>query len=101
MSLRPEFPFRGVFHFPSAFGACVSVPDADVLAAAVGAKATHGAVERWCHVANDATHHQVLYGVAVGARHRDDFLAEESAPFVAVGFIAALVAAACGFPRHN
>ena len=65
--LRPEFFVACGFHLALAFGTGVPIPDADVVAAAVEAEPADLAPVRRCHVGDDASHHDVLDGLAVGA----------------------------------
>ena len=76
------------------------VPYPDVIATALQTQAARLASVRWCHIGNDATHYDVLDGLAVRARHRRNLLMKESATFVHLGLVAALLAAIFQFPRH-
>ena len=65
--LRPELFFASRFHFTITLGAGVLIPHPDFITAALQAKAPHLTAVRRSHIGYDATHHQVLDSVAVGA----------------------------------
>ena len=85
----PEIRVPGGLHFRAAPGTTLSVPLLDALTSAAQAQPAHHAVERWCRVADDATHHQGHDIAAVGTVHHDDVLAHEAPSLVHVGLITA------------
>ena len=72
----------------------------DAVAAAVQTQPPHLASERWRHIGDDASHHDVLHGLAVGATHRSDLLTKQTAAFIHVGFIAAVLTSVFFLPGH-
>ena len=76
------------------------VPYPDVIAAALQTQAAHLASVRWCHVGNDATHHDILDGLTVRARHRRNLLTKEPATFIHLSLVATGFAAIFQFPSH-
>ena len=77
-----------------------SVPDAYLVTAALQAQSSHLASVGGRNICNDASHHNVLDGVAIRTRHGRNLLTEEAAPFIYLGFIAAGLAAIFQFPGH-
>ena len=65
--LRPKLFFASWFHFALTLGAGVFIPYSDFVAATLQTQAAHLASVRWRHVGNNATHHNILDSVAVGA----------------------------------
>ena len=98
--LRPEFFLAGLFHFALTSGTGFLVPNPDVIAATLQTQTARLASVRWSHVGNDATHHDVLDGMAVWARHGRNLLSKESTTFVHLSLVATLLAAISQFPRH-
>ena len=77
------------------------VPYPDVIATALQTQAARLASVRWCHIGNDATHYDVLDGLAVRARHRRNLLTKESTTLVHLSFVAALLATIFQLPSHQ
>ncbi len=99
--LCPEFFLASLFHLTLAFRTSTFIPRPDVIAAALQAQtACHASVGR-NYIGNDATHHDILDGLAVWTRHRRNFLTKESTPLVQLSLVAALSAAIFQFPSHN
>ena len=99
-TLCPEFFLSCLRHPPLALGTGMQIPDTDAVAAAMQAQPPYLASERWGHVGDDASHHDVLHSLAVGATHRGDLLAKKTAAFIYVGFIAAVLTSVFFLPRH-
>lgn len=96
----PELVAAGVGHGSATARTGVAVPFGYAGTAAPEAEAAHFAAERWCRVAYHASHHERLQRVAVGASHRCDVLAHESAALIDVGLIAAGGTPVYLFSRH-
>ena len=84
-----------------ALRAGLHVPFPNIGAATLKAQPSYFASVGRSHIGYDATHHDVLDGLAVGAVHSHYLLAEQASPFIDIGFIAALVAAVFPFPGHK
>jgi hypothetical protein len=76
------------------------IPYPDVIAAALQTQTAHLAPVRRSHVGNDSTHHNVLNGLAVRTRHSRNLLTKESASFVYIGLVAAVLTTIFQFPSH-
>ena len=76
------------------------VPLTDSSTTAIEAQPPHCTAERGGHIANDASHHDMLYAMAVGAVHGDDFLPEQSAAFIIIALITTGAAPVFLFPCH-
>ena len=99
-ALCPELFLASLFHLPLACRTSVFIPEPDVVAAALQTKTAHLASVRWGHVGNDATHHNILDGLAVWAQHGRNLLTKESTPFVHLSLVATLPTAVFQFPGH-
>ena len=74
------------------------IPNPDVVAAALQAQTANLATVGRGHVGYDATHHDVLDGLAVGARHGGNLLTEQSTTLIHLGFVSAGLTAIFQFP---
>ena len=90
-----------MFHFALTLGTGLMVPYLDIIAATLQTQTAHLTSVGRSHVGNDATHHNVLDGMAVRTRHRSNLLTKEPAPLVHLGFVATLLTAIFQFPSHN
>ena len=108
----PCFVFLISFSCPKLFFSCwlhlaltlrtgVHVPFPDIVAAALQAQTACLTPVRWGYVGNDATHDNILDGLAVGTRHGCYLLAEQTTPLIHFGFISASLAAILQFPGHQ
>ena len=52
------------------------IPHPDAVTAAVEAQASHLTPIGWRHISDDATHHNILDGLTIRARHSRDLLTE-------------------------
>ena len=100
LKLRPKLLIASLFHFSLTLGAGMLIPYPDAVAAAVEAQASHLTPIGWCHISDDATHHNILDGLTIRARHCRNLLTEEPTPFVCLGLIATSPAAISQFPSH-
>ena len=89
-----------LFHLTLALGTGMPIPHSDFIAAALQTEPPHFAPIGRCHIGDNPTHHNVLDGLAVWARHGTDLLTEEPTPFVHLGFIATFPTAIFKFPSH-
>ena len=100
-NLRPKLLFARFLHDILTLGTGALIPYPDAVAATVQTQASNLTSVRGSHVGNDTAHHNVLDSLAVWTRHRSNLLSEEPAPFVHIGFIAALPTAIFQFPGHR
>ena len=99
-ALCPKLFLASIFHCALTFGACFHIPDTDLVAATLQTQAPNLTSVGRCHVGNDTTHHDVLDGLAVRARHRRDLLSKQTTTLVHFGLIAAVLTAIFLFPSH-
>ena len=99
-SSSPKVFLASLFHLTLALGTGMPIPHSDFIAAALQTEPPHFAPIGRCHIGDNPTHHNVLDGLAVWARHGTDLLTEESTPFVHLGFIATFPTAIFKFPSH-
>ena len=81
--------FTGIFHVPMTTGTGALVPYLDVGTAAAEAETAYLTAERGGYIGDDTANYNVLYRVAVWAKHRTDLLAEQTTTLVDIGFITA------------
>ena len=79
----------------------VHVPFPDIVAAALQAQTACLIPVRWGNIGNDATHDNILDGLAVRTIHGCYLLAEQPTPLIHFGFISASLAAIFQFPGHQ
>ena len=96
----PKLLFSCKGHPAAAFRTSMPVPLTDSSTTAIEAQPPHCTAERGGHIANDASHHDMLYAMAVGAVHGDDFLPEQSAAFIIIALITTGAAPVFLFPCH-
>ena len=96
----PKLLFSCKGHPAAAFRTSMPVPLTDSSTTAIEAQPPHCTAEWGGHIANDATHHDMLYAMAVGAVHGDDFLPEQSAAFIIIALITTGAAPVFLFPCH-
>lgn len=99
--LRPEHLFTHGGHGSVAFRAGVAIPDAEILAHAMGAEAAVLTAETRDEISDDATDGEILHALAIAAHDLRDSLSEESRTFVHLTFVGARRATACLFPSHK
>lgn len=100
LCLRPKLLVASFFHFSLTLGAGMLIPHPDAVAAAIETQAPHLTPIGRSYVGDDATHHNILDGLAIRTRYSRDFLTKESTPFIHLGFIATSPTAIFQFPSH-
>ena len=97
----PKLLFSCIFHFTLTLRAGLHVPNTDIIAATLQAQTAHLASVRRSHVSNDATHHDVLDGLAVRAEHRRNLLTEQPSSLIHLSLIATGLASIFPLPGHS
>ena len=90
--LCPKLLLACKLHHSTAFWTCFLVPYTDALTATMQAEPANLASKRWGYIGNDATHHQMLDGLAVGTTDCGYFLTKQASALIKFGFVTAVEA---------
>jgi len=96
----PELLFSCIVHYALTLRAGFHVPYPDMVAAALQAQPPYLTPVGRGDIGYDASHDDILNGLAVRARHGRNLLAEQPAPFIHLSLIAASLTAIFTFPSH-